>query len=241
MSGPATIRYGDHADQVADLRVPSRAGPHPVAVLLHGGFWREPYRRDRMDPLAEDLTARGWATWNLEYRRVGGAGGWPATLDDVATGITALADQPVDLARLLLIGHSAGGHLALWAASRAPAALVVSLGGVSDLEEAAELGLGDGAAQELLGGTPAEVPERYAAASPARLLPLRAPLLLVHGDADDRVPVATARRFSALATAAGTPCELLELPGVDHFAVIDPAASPWAATLAALANLLTPP
>lgn len=238
MSGSTTVRYGDHADQEADLRLPGGAGPHPVAVLLHGGFWREPYRRDLMDPLAEDLTGRGWATWNLEYRRVGGAGGWPATLEDVAAGITALADQPVELARLLLVGHSAGGHLALWAASRAPAALVLSLAGVSDLEEAAELGLGDGAARELLGGAPAEVPQRYAAASPARLLPLRAPLLLVHGDADDRVPVATARRFAALATVTATPCELLELPGVDHFSVIDPASPAWAATAAALDRLL---
>lgn len=238
MTAATTLRYGDHADQVADLRVPVGAGPHPVAVLLHGGFWREPYRRDLMDPLAEDLTAQGWATWNLEYRRVGGAGGWPATLDDVAAGITALADQPVDLARLLLVGHSAGGHLALWAASLGPAALVVSLAGVSDLEEAAELGLGDRAAQELLGGTPAEVPERYATASPARLFPLRAPLLLVHGDADDQVPVSTARRFAALAAVAGSPCELLELPGVDHFAVIDPATPAWSATLAAVDRLL---
>lgn len=238
MTGARTVAYGSHPDQVAELRLPDGDGPHPVAVLVHGGFWREPYRRDLMVPLAQDLTARGWATWNLEYRRVGGAGGWPATFDDVAAGITALADQPVDLGRLLIVGHSAGGHLALWAASRGPAALVVSLGGVSDLEEAAALGLGDGAAQELLGGEPDEVPERYAAASPPRLLPLRAPLLLVHGDADQEVPVATARRFAARAADAGAPCELLELPGVDHFAVIDPASPAWAATLAAVDRLL---
>lgn len=236
MTAVRTVAYGAHEDQVADLRLPAGDGPHPVAVLLHGGFWRERYLRDGMEAAAEDLSQRGWATWNLEYRRVGGAGGWPATFDDVTAGIAALTRQPVDLDRLVILGHSAGGHLALWAASRVRAALVVSLGGVSDLEEAAALGLGDGAVEDLLGGSPAEVPERYAAASPPRLLPLGAPVLLVHGDADADVPVATARRFAALPGHGR--CELRELPGVDHYAVVDPASPAWDATLTAVDPVL---
>jgi acetyl esterase/lipase len=105
-----SLAYGDDPNQVGDLRLPTGEGPYPVAVLLHGGFWRERYRREIMDRLAADLTARGWATWNLEYRRMGASGGgWPATLDDVAAGIDALVDQPVDLERVTVIGHKQSG------------------------------------------------------------------------------------------------------------------------------------
>ena len=116
-----TVRYGVGPEQVADLRVPEGAGPHPVAVVLHGGFWLERYRRDLMDGPAADLTARGWATWNVEYRRLGASGGgWPATFEDVAAAVDHLpdVDAPLDLGRVSAVGHSAGGHLAGWLAAR---------------------------------------------------------------------------------------------------------------------------
>jgi acetyl esterase/lipase len=221
-----------------------------VAVLLHGGFWRRRYGRDLMSPLAADLTRRGWATWNLEYRRVGpgAGGGWPGTFEDVAAGVDALADLPereaLDLDRVACAGHSAGGHLALWAAARpglpagAPGAgprvrvgLALSLGGVVDLEEAERRGLGDGAVRDLLGGGPSRVPERYALASPAARLPLGVPQVLVHGAEDDTVPAALSEGYSRRAVAAGDPCELLVLPGVGHFEPVDPASSAWAAAV----------
>jgi acetyl esterase/lipase len=221
-----------------------------VAVLLHGGFWRRRHGRDLMTPLAADLTRRGWATWNLEYRRVGprAGGGWPGTFEDVAAGIDALAGLPerraLDLDRVACAGHSAGGHLALWAAARpglppgAPGAgprvrvgFALSLGGVVDLEEAERRGLGDGAVRELLGGGPSRVPERYALASPAARLPLGAPQALVHGAEDDRVPAALSEGYARRAVAAGDRCELVVLPGVGHFEPIDPASSAWAAAV----------
>src|SRR3954452_15126280 len=152
-------RYGDHVDQFADLLLPRETdGPLPVAVLLHAGFWREAYSLDLAEDLARDLARRGWAAWNVEYRRVGevSGGGYPATLEDVAAAIDALAgfDAPLDLDRGVAIGHSAGGHLALWAAGRADPAVrlagAVSQAGVSDLREAGRQNLGDGAAFEFM-------------------------------------------------------------------------------------------
>jgi len=198
-----------------------------------------------MAPLAGDLSRRGWATWNLEYRRVGARGGWPATFEDVGAGIDALADLParerLDLRRVVAIGHSAGGHLALWAAARpglpadAPGAgprvavtRAVSLAGVADLRAGAALGLGGGAVERLMGGRPDEVSGRYALASPADRLPLGVPTVLVHGEVDDVVPVDLSRRFRDAAVAAGHRCELVELAGVGHGEPIDPASPAWA-------------
>ena len=161
-----THRYGADQSQVADLHTPAAGEGWPVAVVLHGGFWRERYDRTLMEPLCADLAESGWAAWNLEYRRVGGGGGWPATFDDVAAGIDHLAAvaAPLDRARVVTIGHSAGGHLALWAASRArPGVAVTAAVGqaaVSDLAAVARLGLSNGAAEELLGGSPDQVPDR---------------------------------------------------------------------------------
>jgi acetyl esterase/lipase len=236
MRVPETHRYGPDPSQVADLHLPEGPGPWPVAVVIHGGYWRARYDRTLMDAVCVDLAAGGWAAWNLEYRRIGpgGTGGWPQTFDDVAAGIDQLAllDAPIDLGRVVAIGHSAGGQLALWAATRTryqvPVHSAVGQAAVSDLRAAARLRLSDGAAIELLGGIPAEVPERYAAASPAERLPLGVPVLLVHGARDDTVSVAFSRDLHTAAVAAGDRCDLVVGEHDGHFEHIDPASSAWA-------------
>jgi dipeptidyl aminopeptidase/acylaminoacyl peptidase len=218
-----TLRYGDHPEQVADLRLPDAGDARGLAVVLHGGFWRARYGRTTTAALAVDLARRGWASLNVEYRRIGCGGGVPETLDDVAAAVAAGAAQ-VRPRRTVVIGHSAGGHLALWAAGLPGVSAVVSLAGVADLAAAARERLGDGAALEVAGGTPEDRPEAYALADPLRRLPLPVPALLVHGDADDRVPVEQSRRYAA---AAGARCELLELAGIGHFDPIDPRGEAW--------------
>jgi acetyl esterase/lipase len=215
-------RYGSDPDQVAELLLPRGDGPFPVAVLLHGGFWRAPYTRALMDGMAVALADRGWASWNVEYRR--GAGRGLTALQDVETAIAALprSGSPLDLERLVLVGHSAGGHLALCAARAAQASLVVSLAGVCDLSTAAAEHLGNDAVCEFIGATPAEAPGESAQLDPIASLPSSARVLLVHGDVDDRVPISQSRRYLEAARGAGDDCELLELPGVDHLVLIDP-------------------
>lgn len=249
----ATHRYGSHPSQFGELVLPAPAaeGPFPVAVVLHGGFWRAAYGRQLMRGLCVDLAARGWAAWNLEYRRLGwvprrAGGGWPATFLDVAAGIDRLGSlieegEPLDLRRVVAVGHSAGGHLALWAAARRtlppgvpgadPHVVVthaVAQAGVSDLVAAARLGLSSGVARRLLGGSPRRWPDRYGLASPAARLPLGIPQLLVHGTRDAIVPAQMSRDYRRAATVAGDPVELAELEGVGHFEHIDPESAAWA-------------
>jgi dipeptidyl aminopeptidase/acylaminoacyl peptidase len=237
---PQTRRYGTGPDHEADLLLPDGGGPHRVAVLLHGGFWRAGFTRALMAPLAVDLADRGWASWNVEFRRIGSGGGVPETLDDVGAAVEALAhvDAPVDRERLLVIGHSAGGQLALCLAGMPTVAAVISLAGVCDLGAAARERIGESAALEFTGGTPHERPEAYAIADPLRRLPAAARVLLVHGDIDDRVPVQHSRDYARAAQATEDRCELLELAGVDHFALIDPRTPTWAAVAARLDALL---
>ena len=236
---PQSHRYGDGPEQEADLWLPDGGGPHPLAVLLHGGFWRARFNRSIMSALAADLAARGWAAWNVEYRRVGNGGGVPETLEDVRSAIEALSGitAPLEREQVVIIGHSAGGHLGLCVAQMPVVAAVVSLAGVCDLASAARERIGESAALELTGGTPEERPEAYAAADPMGLLPSGKQVLLVHGDIDDRVPIAQSRGYSRAAVAAGDRCELLELPGVDHFALIDPRSQAWAAIAQRLTSL----
>ena len=240
--------YGKARSQYGELAVPDGEGPFPVAVLLHGGFWKSQYGRKLMRPLAGDLEGHGWAVWNLEYRRLGrSGGGWPGTFEDVADGIDHLAeiDAHLDLASVIAIGHSAGGHLAAWAATRPglPAAVpgaaprvpvtgVVSQAGVLDLELAWELRLSRGVVARLLDGTPEERPERYAVASPVARLPLDVPVLLTHGGRDDIVPPLLSERFAA---AAGAGCTLHLEPAEDHFGHLDPANPLWTAVMQWLA------
>jgi acetyl esterase/lipase len=201
-----------------------------VVVLIHGGFWRARYGRRLERAVAGDLTRRGHAVWNIEYRRLGRrqGGGWPATFDDVAAAIDFLAeldDPGLDLGNLVAVGHSAGGQLALWAArrtdARVPVARVVGQAAVCDLVAAADRARG------LMGGTPDELPERYAAADPMRGLPLGLPVLLVHGADDETVPVRQSRVYATAAREAGDPVELVEPSPGEHMAHIDPRSEAW--------------
>jgi acetyl esterase/lipase len=229
-------RYGSHFHQYADLFLPAEAeGAVPVAVLLHPGFWREQYTLETSQDLARDLARRGWAAWNVEYRRVGevSEGGYPATLEDVAAAIDALRDldSPLDLARVVSVGQSAGGPLALWAATRdapaVPLAGAVSQAGMPDLRAADRENLGDGAATAFMGGHADDMPDAYAAASPIERLPLGVPQLLVHGDADDVVPASQSTTYAEAARAAGDEVDLVVRPGEDHFVHMDPAGGAW--------------
>lgn len=267
------LRYGPGPEQVADLWFPAptageagSSGAAPLIIFLHGGFWRAAYDRVHARSLAVGLAAAGYLVALPEYRRTGGGGGWPATFDDVALAADALpglvraaAEEgtgPGAGAPAVLAGHSAGGHLALWAASRGslppgsawagpdravPAvAGVVGLAAVSDLTACAREDLGRGAAQALMGGGPDRWPDRYAQADPARLLPGAAPVRLVHGENDSIVPSRMSAAFARQAVAAGglASCDLL--PACGHFEVIDPQSAAWPAVLAAFQAAAAP-
>jgi acetyl esterase/lipase len=240
MATPRTLAYGPDPNQQGDLYLPETTSP-PVVCLLHGGFWRSHRSRDLMVPLAADLVARGFAVWNLEYRRIGQpGGGWPGTLLDVAAGIdhlAAIAEEgvPLDLTRVSAAGHSAGGHLALWSAARHRAsaagllppprvrvAAAAGLGPVADLQRAFALRLGNDVVAELLGGSPSERPDAYRMADPIALLPAGARSLVVHGTADDVVPIEVGRSYVEAARAAGDDATLAALSGVGHLEFLDP-------------------
>ena len=220
-------RYGDHPSQVCELHGAEAADR--VAVLIHGGFWRSRYGRELEGGIARDLVARGWAVWNIEYRRLGDGGGWPTTFSDVRTAIEAL---PVTAGRVVAIGHSAGGQLAVWAASEGLVGEAVSQAGALDLDELSRLGTSNAVVNVLLGGTPDEVPHRYAEASPRRRLPIGAPLLLVHGARDDDVPVHVSREFADAAREAGDDCELVVIDDEGHYEHLEPGSRCWEAVTA---------
>jgi pimeloyl-ACP methyl ester carboxylesterase len=239
-----TVPYGPLAEHVVDLRLP-RELPAPLIVLIHGGFWRPAYDRTHLGPMGHALAAAGYVVAVPEYRRAGMADeGWTGTFDDIALAaaeVGAIAGAyGADLGTTVWAGHSAGGHLAVWAAARpglpagsrwqgpGPATRVVSLAGCVCLRLCAEWNLGAGAAANLMGGMPDEVPERYAVADPAALPPPPVPVTLVHGTADDRVPVSMSRAFPS--------GRLTEIPGAGHFDVIDPQSAAWPHVLAALAG-----
>jgi acetyl esterase/lipase len=239
------VHYGSEPSQFGDLRLPPGPGPHRVAVILHGGFWRAAYDLLHLGHLAAALTAEGIATWNIEYRRVGEpGGGWPGTFEDVARAFRFVdelaAAHPLDPARPVAVGFSAGGHLALWAAAchrvasaaHSPArplslAGVVALAPIADLVAAADRKLNGAAVADLLGGSPSAVPERYAAASPRALLPSGARQVVIHGADDPQVPVELSESYVEAARRCADPAELVILPATGHFELIDPRSSAW--------------
>lgn len=232
------LRYGPRADQVADVRLPQRTTA-PLVVLLHGGFWRAVWDRTHTRPMADALAAAGFAVATPEYARTGGGGGWPMTFDDVALAVQALpaivatVGMAVDpVAGTVLAGHSAGGQLALWCASRllpVDYAGVVALAPVADLTEADRLDLDTGAVRELLGAGSDEAPDRFAYADPCRRPAPSVPVVVVHGLDDTTVPSSLSRRY---ATHAGAELHLLD--GIGHFELIDPLSTAWPVVLDAI-------
>jgi len=265
------LTYGvNQSMQFGDLRLPEGEGPYPVAIVMHGGFWKNIWGLDIMEPVAKDLASRGIATWNIEFRRVGDeGGGWPGTFIDVANAADYLQqiaeENHLDLSRVFAIGHSAGGHLALWLAGRKklpensvlkttdqPLSLrgVISLAGVNDLAlmddvhhlRLSELGKENNhPVSNLLGGTSKEVPERYEQASPIQLLPLQVPQVLIHGSLDINVPIGISYHYKRAADAAGDQVKMVEIPSAEHSKVIDPNVKEWSYIITEVSNLLNIP
>jgi acetyl esterase/lipase len=245
-----TVSYGDLPEQVIDVRLPAEAGGPPV-IFLHGGFWRAEWDRAHAGPLAAALAVAGWPVAVVEYRRVGQhGGGWPGTFDDVVAGVAA-APAAVDRALAargrppsppgaVLMGHSAGGQLALvYAARPAAAGLrgVLALAPVADLAGAYALDLDGGAVAALLGGGPTDVPAHYAQADPIGCPP-RVRTVVLHGELDAQVPVTLSRRYVTAARTAEADVTLHELAGVEHFGLIAPFSTAWPLVSAELATLL---
>jgi acetyl esterase/lipase len=246
----ARIAYGRFHSNFADLRVPAGPGPHPVVIVLHGGYWLARYDLEYIAPLAEAITREGFATWNVEYRRLGEAGGgYPGTFEDVARAAdhlrTLAAVNRLDLDRVTTVGHSAGGQLAIWLASPmrrrvAPAAeppriaRVVALAPVTDMRR-----LGEGGAKpvlDVIGGEGADKMARYAELSPMEIVPLGAPQVVLHGTADGLIPITDSERYVATARAHGDKATLVKLDGLGHVEPVDPRSAAWSP----LANALRP-
>lgn len=236
---PADLRvpYGSDPSQFIDLRLPSKDKLHPLVINIHGGFWRAKYGLDHAGHLCAALTARGLATANVEYRRVGNdGGGWPGTFSDLRSACQFLIQNAhkyrFDTRKIIAMGHSAGGQLALCVAAHEPRVTgAVSLAGVVDLQQAFELHLSHDAVVEFLGGTPADVPDHYREADPMQLFIGQARQWLIHGSADDTVPPAFSRNYVDIKKKrtgmAKEDVRLLEISGADHFDLIDPRSTAW--------------
>jgi len=251
------IPYGPYPLQFGDLRMPKGDGPFPVVVVVHGGCWLSEYSLDHIAGFCAALTDVGLATWSLEYRRVGDeGGGWPGTFEDVAGGVDYLRDlakdYPLDLERVVAVGHSAGGQMVLWLAGRhllpkdsaiiaknpLPLSGVVALAGVSDLEAAHEQDVCGDVVGRLLGGTPEQVPARYRQASPIHLLPLGVRQRLLHGDLDGIVPIEMSRRYETEGRKRGDDVKLVVCPDAGHFEPIAPQTPAWTLVRDAIMDLI---
>jgi acetyl esterase/lipase len=260
-------QYGEDPSQWGELFLPERpdGGAHRgVVVVIHGGYWRSQYGAELGEPLARDLAAHGIAAWNLEYRRAGNGGGWPHTFEDVLAGIDKLADlaaqHSLDLGKVVALGHSAGGHLAAWAAGRdrlgqlgLPDADrqvsrkadvsavrltgVVSQSGLLNLAEAEMLDLSNGAVSNLLCGSSSKYPLRHRYADPMTAIPLDVPVHVVHGIEDTTVPMSQSESYTAAAGAAGMTVRLTKVPG-DHYDLIDPKSTAYRACRELVRELL---
>jgi acetyl esterase/lipase len=255
------LPYGDDPNQFAELRLPSGAGPHPVVVLVHGGCWKAEYATLRdLSPMGDALKAEGIASWNVEYRRLGQPGsGWPGTYADIGRAIDHLRQLEsryrLDLSRAAVVGHSAGGHLAMWSATRRrlssdspvhavsplPLRGVINLAGSIDMRENIahmEAECHDAVVTTLLGGTPASVPERYRDVSATTVVPLGVQQILVWGEHENFVPLSLARRHADAATKAGDRARLIVVPATGHFELASPHSSAWPTVLEAIRSLV---
>jgi acetyl esterase/lipase len=257
------IAYGDDPSQYAELRLPSSPGPHPVVILIHGGCWKADFATlSDLAPMADALKAEGIASWSIEYRRLSQPGsGWPGTYLDVAHAVdrlrTVAGKYRLDLHRVIVVGHSAGGHLAIWAAARdrlpresvlytadpLPLRGVVDIAGPPDMaaeRRVEQVACGSPVVEAMLGGTPAQVPERYAQASASRMLPLTVPQVLVWGGRDAIAPTWLAQDFLRTAKERGDTARLVVVPDVGHFELATPADPAWPRVLEAIRSLLGP-
>jgi acetyl esterase/lipase len=254
------LTYGPDANQFAELRVPSGAGPHPVAVLVHGGCFKTYGSFADLAAVGDALKRHGVATLNVEYRRVDQpGGGWPNTYLDVGNAVdhvrSLAMEHRLDLSRVVIVGHSAGGHLAMWAAARSrvpresalfmasPLAVrgVVDLAGPLDLTANIEGYEGlcrDRVITNLMGGTPAAVPEHYAHASPMTLLPLGVPQVVVLGEYEEYVPLKFAQAYAQAAERMGDKVRLIVIAGVGHFEIASPRAVVWPRVEFAIRSLI---
>lgn len=252
------VKYGQDPQQFAELRFPDGPGPFPLLFVIHGGFWRSAYSLSHIGNLCAAFTGKGIVTCNVEYRRLGNpGGGWPGTFQDVSLATDHIlekisSDPRVDATRTAVIGHSAGGHLALWLASRhrlptaSPLhtgqkyrlASAVSLAGVCDLRAAWKQRLGKGVVTQLIGGTPEHYPDRYDAGSPIELLPTGTRQVLIHGSVDDVVPASQSERFVERAEQLGEHPALIKLDGIGHFELIDPESDAWSDVVGAVLRQL---
>lgn len=229
------IPYGKDPNQFVEVRIPAGKGPHPVVFFIHGGYWRAKYDLTYAGHLCAALKKIGILTWNVEYRRVGNpGGGWPGTFEDIRSAYHVLLGHKndtlakLDLKRICVAGHSAGGHLAFClAAFENSVTHVLSLAGVLDLHRAWELHLSNDAVVEFLGGTPAEVPDHYHEASPAERSIPQARQKLIHGTTDDSVPYELSQVYAAKKKQAGEHVELISLPKIGHFEIVDPGSAVW--------------
>jgi len=255
------LAYGPDSSQFGELRIPRGRGPHPVVALVHGGCFKAQYATLRdLGALAAALTADGIATWNVEYRRLGQpGGGWPGTYLDVGRAVdhlrTIAGQYELDLGRVVVVGHSAGGHLAMWTAARGrlprtsdlrvdgPLAVrgVVDLAGPLDMTAniaGYESLCRDSVITTLLGGTPASVPDRYAQASAIRLLPLGVPQVIVVGSHEEFVPLPLVRAYEQAARGAGDSVRVIHVEGAGHFEIASPRAFTWPRVESAIRALL---